>query len=203
MELIGVGESDHLGTLVSKQSREVRTCTRTTKKRIYKNFDPTVFQNDLKEVKDKGLFAPLFKTNDIDVATEHFTTIYTSVLDKHAPLKVIQNRNSYIPYISEEIKVLMKRRDALKIEAAQDGNINKFNQYKVLRNEVTKQLRIAKSQHYCKKVSDTNDSKEMWQLSSQILNKNRRSFPSQNQFSLKEVGQLKAITLVIKILIAV
>ena len=38
-EVLGIGQSDHLGLLVTKKTRELRTCARTTKKRVYKNFD--------------------------------------------------------------------------------------------------------------------------------------------------------------------
>ena len=46
--------------------------------------------------------------NDIDEATEIFTREFTRIIGKHASLKTIQNRKNYIPYISKEIKEIVK-----------------------------------------------------------------------------------------------
>ena len=105
-EIIGVGESDHFGVMATKNTREIRNSSRTTKKRIYKNFDKNEFIKDMEKAKEEGLFAQMFTTNDIDEATEIFTREFTRILDEHAPLKTIQNRKNYIPYISEESKKL-------------------------------------------------------------------------------------------------
>ena len=51
VEIHGVGKSDHMGVLLSKFSREVRSCTKTTRKRIYKNFDSEKFLEDIREAK--------------------------------------------------------------------------------------------------------------------------------------------------------
>ena len=88
---------------------------------------------DVEKAKDDGLFAQMFTTNDIDEAAEIFTREFTRILDKHAPLKTIQNRKNYIPYISEEIKEIMKKRDKLKIEAAKTGLKDKYDEYKTKR----------------------------------------------------------------------
>ena len=125
-EIIGVGESDHLGILVSKKTRDLRSSPKTIKKRIYKNFERNSFIQDMTDAKESGQFAQIHNADDIDEATEIFTKAFTEVLDKHAPLKVIQNRNNYIPYISDELKEKMKNRDKLKVEAATTGDKDKY-----------------------------------------------------------------------------
>ena len=96
-EVIGISKSDHLGVLVVKAAKEVRTSPNTTKKRVYKNFSKEAFLEDVKLAKENGQFSPIFETEDIDRSTEIFRRKLTEILEKHAPLKIIQNRNNYVP----------------------------------------------------------------------------------------------------------
>ena len=112
--IIGVGKSDHLGILITKTSKEVRTYARTTRKRIYKNFSREAFIQDIKEAKRAGKFNGVFNAKNPDEAFEVFSNSFSEVLDRHAPIKVIQNRNDYVPYISPQLDQLMAERDRLK-----------------------------------------------------------------------------------------
>ena len=73
--------------------------------------------------------------DDIEEAAVEFQNIFKTILDKHAPMKTFQIRKHYIPYLSEETKLLMEERDALKQEATyhQDGVL--LYEYKKKRNE--------------------------------------------------------------------
>ena len=88
----------------------MRTCTKTTRKRVYKNFDCEKFVEDIKVAKQLGKFDSIHATEDIEEAGDTFTRAFCEVLDKHAPLKVIQNRNGYQPYISSELKDKMDKK---------------------------------------------------------------------------------------------
>ena len=48
-------------------------------------------------------------------AAHLFQELLGHVLDRHAPGKVFQTRKHYVPFISEETKVLKAERDALKV----------------------------------------------------------------------------------------
>ena len=54
IQILGVGQSDHMGILFTKKSREIRTAPRTVRKRVYKNFNAKDFINDIKIAKDQG-----------------------------------------------------------------------------------------------------------------------------------------------------
>ena len=87
--VIGVGKSDHLGVIVTKASREIRTSARTTRKRIYKNFDKETFLKDVTKAKGEGKFAGVLAADDPEEAFEQFEEAFSEILEKHAPLKVI------------------------------------------------------------------------------------------------------------------
>ena len=161
-------------------SREIRTSPRTVKKRVYKNFNRINFINDIKLAKDQGYFEDMHNTEDINIAGDIFTNTYNEVLNRHAPIKTIQNRTNYVPYISEEIKDIMKVRNDLKVEAAKTGDIQIFNDYKVKRNLVTTKLKEAKTMYYKSKFEDTNlSSRDLWCNVKTVLGNVRSQFPPQ------------------------
>ena len=179
-EVTGLSKSDHLGISIVKSSKEIRTSPKTTKKRVYKNFCKEKFLTEIKEAKEIGLFKDMFDGEDIDKATDIFTSIFNSILNKHAPLQIIQNRTNYIPYITKEIKEAMQERDKLKVEAAKSGDLDDFDKYKAVRNKVTYILRNAEKDYFKKKFDDENSSSnDIWKTAYSVLGSYRSSFPSQ------------------------
>ena len=178
--IIGMGKSDHLGVIVTKSSKEIRSKPRTTKKRIYKSFDQIAFRNDILKAKADGLFAPIFNAADEETACDTFEKVYTPILSKHAPLKTIQNRNNYVPYIDQELKTLMDIRDELKEEAAKTGDEAVFEAYKEKRNLVSTKMKSAESEHHKNKFKKNDlTSGDIWQGARQILGSVKSNFPTQ------------------------
>ena len=194
-------------------SREIRTSPRTIKKRIYKNFNCDDFINDMKQAKLQGQFCEMHNTEDINIAGDIFTKVFTEVLDKHAPIKTIQNRTNYVPYITDDIKALMKERNKLKIEATKTGSSQIFNNYKIKRNLVTTKLKDAKTKYYKSKFSENNLSpRELWSNVKTVLGNVRSQFPPQilldnkllskpiematgmNEYFIKKIATLKTNT---------
>ena len=89
----------------------------------------------------------MFETDNVEVAGDVFTREYLKILNKHAPLKVIQNRNGYVPYISKELKSEMEHRNTLKEEAAITGNKEIFDEYKRKKNEISTKLKAAEANY--------------------------------------------------------
>ena len=178
-EVVGISKSDHLGVSIVKAAKEVRTSPNTTKKRIYKNFCKDSFIDDIKVAKANGLFGQILVSEDINEATEIFTKQFSEILDKHAPLKIIQNRSNYVPYISKDITESMAERDKWKEVAAKSGDIEDFDKYKEFRNKVTSDLRNAKKGYYESKFADENASVgDVWKNAYTLLGSFRSSFPS-------------------------
>ena len=96
-----------------------------------------------------------------------------------APLKIIQNRTNYVPYITPTIRKAMQDRNKLKEEAAISGRIDDFEAYKKKRNQVTKALKTAEKDYYDAKLNEGDASKTMWRTAFNILGNQRTSFPSQ------------------------
>ena len=178
--IVGMGRSDHLGIVATKSSREIRSSPRSIKKRIYKNFDKEAFRKDILKAKSDGLFEPMFDSEDERAACDIFETVYTAILSKHAPLKVLHNRSNYVPYLDKDIKDLMKLRDDLKEEAAKSGDISIYEKYKEKRNLVSTKLKHAEADHNKSKFNKEDLSpSDIWQGAKQILGSVKSNFPTQ------------------------
>ena len=179
-EIIGVGRSDHLGVLMMKASKEVRHCTKTTRKRVYKNFDRVAFLHDIEQAKVAGNFRDVHNADNPDDAFTAFEKAYCEVLDRHAPIKVIQNRKDYVPYISPQLEKLMAERNRLKENAAITGRLDDYNEYKKKRNEVSSLLKNSEKEHYGNKFENANvETKTVWKTAYEVLGNFRSAFPSQ------------------------
>ena len=163
--------------------------------------------------KEFGCFEKVFESNEIDEATKLFTDAFKEVLDKHAPLKIIQNRVNYQPYVTDKIKQIMEDRDILKEKAAESGDIKDHDEYKVKRNLFTYKMRDAEKDYFKEKFNnDEATSSELWQTAYSVLGRVRSQFPSQivvfgqlvskpiniatemNKFFIRKISDLKTET---------
>ena len=98
-----------------------------------------------------------------------FQEIFESVLDIHAPLKKRRVGSASTPWITPEIRKLMRERDAAK--KATKTHPEKWNTYKLLRNKVTQKIRDAIQSHYHGLIEDKGDPKRMWKAINKVLDK--------------------------------
>ena len=119
------GSSDHLAVLITKYSRQLRQEPRTIKQRNYKNFNPTEFLTEIACTN----FDRVKLCFDPDTAAALFSGIFGSVLNKYAPVKIYQTRNNYVPWLSQETKDLMNRRDKAKEDSTRTGDELKYEEY--------------------------------------------------------------------------
>ena len=145
-------------------------------KRVYKTFDNQSFLTD---ISNNTLWDPVIACDTCENA-ELFCKQFKLIQDIHAPVKVIQNRKHYVPYITPDIKELMRKRDVFRKRAKDENNPQLYNHYKDLRNKVTEKLRHAESDYYQNKFhNDSNSTGAMWQNVYQVLGQVRTAMPSQ------------------------
>ena len=70
----------------------------------------------------------------LDTAALVFEERFTEILDFHAPVKIFQTRNNYVPYLSEETKMIMEERDALKKAATENMDEVLFKEFKIIKS---------------------------------------------------------------------
>ena len=67
-----------------------------------------------------------------------FSSIFRSVLNRHAPIKVYNQRTNYRPFLSDMTKQIMKERDSKKEAATRNSDPILLEEYRRLRNRVKK-----------------------------------------------------------------
>ena len=186
-EVLSAGTSDHLPVIVTKFSREPRTQPKTIKKRNYKNFIASDFLSDVNDKVVNDGFEKVMKSDDINEASALFSGIFGSILNLHAPLKVFQVRNNYVPWISKETQQMISARDALKDEAVAENCVEKHEAYKRLRNKIIKRPEKDKIEHYKSKFYQADPSvSSLWNNVNDYLNTSKRSFSNTPTISIHD-----------------
>ena len=127
------GMSDHKLLKVTRFSKSFKQSPRYVRRRMFKNFDDDVFRQQLSE----SNLEEILNTTDANVAAELLLTKLTDVLDKMAPVRTIQTRTRYAPWIGERTKDLQKERDEAQEKAAMSDNPEDWRQFRSLRNQAT------------------------------------------------------------------
>ena len=171
--VVAAVNSDHLATIFTKYSKEIRMKPRATKKRSSKNFNQDSF---IREVKYTS-FESVLETDTPEEATERFKNIFCNIIENHAPMKIFQNRKNYAPWLSDATKKLRNDRDNLKEESTSSQDPEVLRKYRAARNNIKSKNKLEKKEYYqdrFEKAENENDSKQVWnsalnQLSSLLM----------------------------------
>ena len=84
------------------------------------------------------------KDNNVDKYAENITERIIALANKHIPNKLIRVRKSDPPWLTTNIKKLLRKKKRLYDKYKKSNNINHFELYKHFRNEVTREIRKSK-----------------------------------------------------------
>ena len=136
--------------------------------RQLKNFDKTALLSDLSEVNWEDIIA---NARDSDDAVR-WTTIFSLILDKHAPNLTRRVSDKYTPWLNSEFFQLAKTRDKLKIQAVKSKSTLLMDCYKQIRNRVNNLNLRLKREYFSKKISECHgDLKRSWKTINQVKQK--------------------------------
>ena len=98
-----------------------------------------------------------------DLAAEKFTNKLTQILDVMAPVKTVQIRNNYAPWLSPDLRTKMKARDKAQEKSAKSGKDEDWTEYKRLRNQINNHLKTQKEVWQRQKLVEySDDSGSTW-----------------------------------------
>ena len=84
------------------------------------------------------------KDNNVDKYAENITERIIALANKHIPNKLITVRKSDPPWLTTNIKKLLRKKKRLYDKYKKSNNINHFEVYKHFRNKVTREIRKSK-----------------------------------------------------------
>ena len=161
-----VGNSDHLGVRITKTCKNNHEKPQVIRKRCYKRFN---IEDFLTDVLHSDINSIITAQNDLETAAELFEYEFCAILDFHAPIKTIQIRNNYCPYLSEETKIEIANRNALKKAATKTGDPLLLREYKNKVKSVKKAVKNDKKQAEILSLHSNVSAKTAWSMANQIL----------------------------------
>ena len=99
------GGSDHMMIIAVRNSRSIKSSPKYARKRSYKNFNPDTFKMKIRQLG----FLDIYLSDNVNTAVSKLTNKLNDVLNVMAPMKTIQIRQKYNPWISQETLNLMKK----------------------------------------------------------------------------------------------
>ena len=170
------GNSDHKLIKVTRFSKSISRNARYVRKRSFKNFCAEDFCKEVKQL----AWLDLFMCEDVHQATDLLTAKLTTILDVMAPVKTFQVQTKYAPWLSEETKVLIKKRKEAQITAAQSKSQDDWREFKNLRNTTTARIRKEKKIWEKNKLDHMKeDPSSIWKTVKGWLNWNNSGPPTQ------------------------
>ena len=135
------GGSDHRLIKVTRFSKSLQQRCRYVRKRCYKKFNEEEFKQKVKELS----WYDVYECEEVDEAVKLMTNKISKLLDQVAPVRTIQTRTRYAPWLSSETKAAMKARDTAQRNASLSQDPDDWRFYKNLRNTVTARMRLEKT----------------------------------------------------------
>ena len=124
-----------------------------------KTFDESNFKADMERM-------PTNVCDIFDSADDQywaFCSMYTDLLDEHAPLKTRSVKGNKIPYMHSELMKAIYKRNQLKNCYFKHRTPTSWEQYRKYRNKVTKMRKHAIKSYFMKYCSKNTSPKQFWQ----------------------------------------
>ena len=180
VEKIVCGGSDHMLISVKRSTKMNISSPAYIRKRSFRNFNSDDFVAAIRQIS----WLDIYLCSNIDDAVKLLSEKITFILDIMAPLKTVQVRKKYNPWLSKTTKDMMVERDRLHGVAIQSKSSDDWAQYKSLRNKVINRQRIEeKSGKKARLDQCSSDASRMWKEVRNILNWGSTGSPTQLSFN--------------------
>ena len=161
--------SDHyLVYCVRKFKGRLGKIPKTFESRQLKNFNKEMFIQDLSRV----YWDDLVDYDDPNAIVDMWTKMFTSIIDKHAPLRKRKGKNTYCPWVTPDLVRKRRLRDMLKSKAVALNSNILMQAFRNIRNETNKLNSSLKREYFSKQIDKAEgDIKATWKTVNKLLNK--------------------------------
>ena len=114
--------------------------------------------------------------DDMDSKWDYWKMLFWKIVDSHVPLKKARVRVKTLPWITRELRVLMRTRNYHCKKAKKTGSEEDWKHYKELRNKVTLELKKAKLQYFwaLSESQSSNKTKKTWTEINRLMGRKGR-----------------------------
>ena len=112
----------------------------------------------------------------MDDAWKSFNSTLTSIMDQHAPNPTKRVRAKSPPWLTDNIRNHMKRRDYHHAKALKLKTTKQWSAYRTLRNKTTSLIRAAKRDYYSNLIDENKgDSSKLWKSLKSAISTNTKN----------------------------
>ncbi|KAK3909441.1 RNA-directed DNA polymerase from mobile element jockey [Frankliniella fusca] len=127
----------------------------------FRNFKRICVESLLVDV-EQAPWSQVYKESSIDNKVNEFNMILEGLMDQHAPEQNKLMKENYAPWMSNDIRRLLKERDKLRRKYNSTKCPVDFEKFRTVRNKVKQNIRNAKTKYYYDKFSEGKDSRSLW-----------------------------------------
>ncbi|XP_046970436.1 uncharacterized protein LOC124537601 [Vanessa cardui] len=127
-------------------------------RRNFQKINKSNFMSDLNNID----WTAVYNASSIDEKMSIFNSLLTYLLDKHAPLRPIKLKHLPAPWLTQDIKTLMAKRNVAKAKYkrnATTSGTDYLEKYKQLRNRCNKLCRDAQRKFIANAIENSDTSK--------------------------------------------
>ena len=163
--------------------------------RSYKNFDPSKLTADLLNVP----WCTIQAFDEIDDKLDQFNSLFTSVIDEHAPRRTLRVREQSLPWITDEVRTAMKTRDYWCKKYKEEKDHILQQQYKqtfrTYRNMVTSICRKGKKDYFDVMIAESkNSNTTLRRVLDKLLRSSKgRKLPTSVEYEGSEYDDMKGM----------
>ena len=100
---------------------------------------------------------------------------FLDILNKHAPIINIKVKGNRIPYITSELKSMIRQRDYLRAKASKAGSCILRQAYNQMRTKVNQKLHLLRKHYYVNKIEQhIDDLTTIWKILKSAIGKPHR-----------------------------
>ena len=173
-EVHEVSLSDHfLVYCVQKFNGALKKGHKVIKTRKMKNFNEEAFLADVSGICWERM---LNDTDDINVLVHNWSSLFSLIIEKHAPIAELRVSEKFCPWIDKDLKKPMQTMDSLKKAANKRKSPILMDSYRQIRNKINALNVQLKKDYYTHKISACEGNmKESWKTINELLNKRSKS----------------------------
>ena len=116
-----------------------------------RNFEEQDFLSDVSNIRWEHMFQ---MSNNVNTLANDWSALFSSLIEKHAPLREMRVSEKYYPWTDKHLKGLMINRDRLKKAALKRKSPSIMDSYRQARNEVYSLNIQLEKQHLTEKISE-------------------------------------------------
>ena len=169
----GINNHDAIFLIRSMKIPRVKKSPLARKVRKFKKFDSNSFLKELSMVNFNEIKNA---TSDPNQMWLLWKNLFLSILDIHTPVSEIRIRGNNLPYITDEMRKLIRTRDYLKKKANKTCSKYLHQAFQQIRNKVKYGIRNLRSEYYRNKIEENRGDLEVtWKILKEVTNQGNKS----------------------------